>query len=66
MRENEDPSDGYDTWFRAKVKEALEDQRPTVPHEEVMRAMRELIDRKRSCDEFAREIGVLSVECPSR
>ena len=36
----------YDAWFRAKVQEALEDKRPTVPHAEVMREMRELIGRK--------------------
>jgi DNA-damage-inducible protein J len=37
----------YDAWFRAKVQEALEDQRPTLPHADVMRSMRELIERKR-------------------
>jgi DNA-damage-inducible protein J len=25
----------HDTWFRAKVKEALDDPRPPVPHEKV-------------------------------
>jgi DNA-damage-inducible protein J len=25
----------HDAWFRAKVREALEDPRPLVPHEEV-------------------------------
>ncbi|HEX7758990.1 MAG TPA: type II toxin-antitoxin system RelB/DinJ family antitoxin [Caulobacteraceae bacterium] len=25
----------YDAWFRAKVREALEDTRPDIPHEEV-------------------------------
>ncbi len=25
----------HDAWFRAKVREALEDMRPRVPHEEV-------------------------------
>lgn len=25
----------HDAWFRAKVQEALEDSRPTVPHDEV-------------------------------
>ena len=37
----------YDAWFRAKVQEALQDQRPTLPHAEVMREMRGLIERKR-------------------
>lgn len=39
--------DTYDTWFRAKVWEALDDARPTLPHADVMTEMRELIDRKR-------------------
>lgn len=40
-------SDTYDAWFRAKVREALEDERPTMAHADVMAEMRELIDRKR-------------------
>jgi DNA-damage-inducible protein J len=28
-------SAAHDAWFRAKVREALEDARPPVPHEEV-------------------------------
>lgn len=39
--------DVYDTWFLAKVREALEDDRPAVPHAEVMAEMRQMIDRKR-------------------
>jgi DNA-damage-inducible protein J len=30
-------SEAYDKWFRAKVQEALDDPRPRIPHEEVMR-----------------------------
>jgi DNA-damage-inducible protein J len=30
-------ADAHDTWFRAKVQEALDDQRPAVPNEEVER-----------------------------
>src|SRR5215469_3760369 len=37
----------YDAWFRAKVLEALADKRPTVPHQQVMRDVQALIDRKR-------------------
>jgi DNA-damage-inducible protein J len=29
-----DPA-AYDAWFRAKVREALDDPRPPIPHEEV-------------------------------
>ncbi|WP_026155105.1 type II toxin-antitoxin system RelB/DinJ family antitoxin [Paracoccus sp. N5] len=39
--------DAYDAWFRAKVREALEDDQPTIPHADVMAEMRELIERKR-------------------
>ena len=31
--------DAYDAWFRAKVKEALDDPRPGIPHEEVKARM---------------------------
>lgn len=33
QQEAEDPE--YDTWFRAKVQEALDDPRPPIPNEEV-------------------------------
>lgn len=39
--------DAYDSWFRAKVQEALADPRPTVPHEDVMRDARARIAAKR-------------------
>ena len=41
------PGKAYDAWFRAKVQEALDDTGPTIPHDEVMAEMRELIDAKR-------------------
>jgi DNA-damage-inducible protein J len=41
-----DPN-AYDAWFRAKVWEALNDARPTLPHADVVAEMRELIDQKR-------------------
>ena len=37
----------YDTWFRAKVQEALADPRPATPHAQVMQEARALIDGKR-------------------
>ncbi len=40
--------DTYDAWFRAKVREALDDPAPSLPHAEVMAEMRELIAAKRS------------------
>ena len=39
--------DAYDTWFRAKVQEALDDTRPAIPHEEAMAMVREVIDARR-------------------
>ena len=39
--------EAHDTWFRAKVREALDDQRPAIPHKQVMRKSQALIDRKR-------------------
>ena len=28
--------EAYDRWFRAKVREALEDEQPPVPHDQVV------------------------------
>ncbi|MEM8633371.1 MAG: type II toxin-antitoxin system RelB/DinJ family antitoxin [Pseudomonadota bacterium] len=39
--------DAYDAWFRAKVQEALDDQRPVKPHAQVMQEAQALIDEKR-------------------
>jgi DNA-damage-inducible protein J len=39
--------EAYDRWFRAKVQEALDDNRPPVAHQDVMDDMQALIDRKR-------------------
>lgn len=41
-----DPA-AYETWFRAKVQEALVDPRPATPHAQVMQEARALIDGKR-------------------
>ncbi len=37
----------HDAWFRAKVREALEDTGPTVSHRQVMEETQALIDAKR-------------------
>lgn len=39
--------EAYDAWFRAKVREALDDPRPGVPQDEVMAEMRALIAARR-------------------
>ena len=40
-------ADSYDTWFRAKVQEALDDPRPPIPQEDVMRRVQNVIDSRR-------------------
>jgi DNA-damage-inducible protein J len=39
--------EAHDAWFRAKVREALADTRPTVPHQQVIDEAQALIDKKR-------------------
>jgi DNA-damage-inducible protein J len=39
--------EAYDAWFRAKVHEALDDERPGVDHQTVMDEAQLIIDRKR-------------------
>ncbi|WP_317204973.1 stability determinant [Janthinobacterium sp.] len=41
-------SETYDRWFRAKAQASLADQRPPIPHDEVMAKLREIIEAK--CD----------------
>ena len=41
-------TESHDSWFRAKVQEALDDARPTVSHQQVMDEMKTLIASKRS------------------
>lgn len=38
--------EAYDVWFRDKVRDALNDPRPSVPHDQVMQETQALIDRK--------------------
>jgi len=39
--------DAYDAWFRAKVRETLDDPGPSLPRIKVMAETRALIERKR-------------------
>jgi len=41
-----DPN-AYDAWFRAKVREALDDPWPSVPHAQAMHDVQAAMDRKR-------------------
>jgi DNA-damage-inducible protein J len=50
----------YDSWFRAKVKEAMEDTRQRIPHAQVMAEMRDLLRRKADrAHEVASEAGLI-------
>ncbi len=40
--------DAYDAWFRAKVREALDDDRPATAHDDVMAQARARIALKRN------------------
>mgnify|MGYP003403599393 FL=1 len=46
--ETEEAAASYDLWFRAKVEAALADPRPSIPHDQVMSEMRELLESKRA------------------
>lgn len=39
----QEDADAYDVWFRAKVEEALDDPRPSIPHDQVMAHIDNLI-----------------------
>ncbi|GLS18373.1 hypothetical protein GCM10007874_13900 [Labrys miyagiensis] len=40
------PEPGYDEWFRQQVQEVFDDDSPGVPHEQVMREMRERLEAR--------------------
>ena len=40
-------AEAYDAWFRRKVEASLADERPPLPHDQVMAEMRALIDSRR-------------------
>lgn len=44
-----DPA-AYHAWFRAKVREALDDTGPVIPHEQVMGDAQRLIHRRRRAE----------------
>jgi len=43
QKEAGEPEPGYEEWFRASVEEALADDSPGIPHEEVMKETAEII-----------------------
>lgn len=42
--ETEEQASSYDLWFRGKVKAALEDPRPSVPHDQAMARVAAVIE----------------------
>ena len=45
--ETQEQADSYDRWFRERVHASLDDPRPSIPHDDVMAEMRELLATKR-------------------
>ena len=39
-------ADSYDAWFRAKVQEALDSKKPSIPHDEAMANVRAMLEAK--------------------
>ena len=42
--ETEEQATSYDHWFRAQVQSSLDDQRPCIPHDQVMAEMDAIMD----------------------
>jgi hypothetical protein len=38
----------YDNWSHAKVREAIDAPRPSIPHDQVMAEMRDLLEHKQA------------------
>nr|WP_218576108.1 antitoxin [Pseudomonas sp. SLFW] len=45
--ESEEQAASYDAWFRAKVQASLDDERPSISHDEVMAEMKMRLAAKR-------------------
>jgi len=45
--ETDEQAASYDRWFRAKVQASLDDQRPNIPHDQVMAEMRAMLSAQR-------------------
>lgn len=44
----QEEADEYDAWFRKEVQESLDDPRPSIPHEQVVKELDEIIQRARA------------------
>ncbi len=40
-------AEAYDCWFRTQVQEAIDDSRPSLPHDQVMGDIHALLEEKR-------------------
>ena len=45
--ETEEQAASYDRWFRAKVQASLDDPRPSIPHDEAMAMLAQMLEDKR-------------------
>ncbi len=45
--ETQEQADSYDRWFRAKVQEAIDSKRPSLPHDAAMARVDNLLDEMR-------------------
>jgi hypothetical protein len=45
--ESDEAAEAYDVWFRAQVQEALDSDKPDIPHEQVMAEARVIIAKYR-------------------
>ena len=39
---------GYDQWFRAKVEEALQSEKPRLPHDAAMAKVQAMLEERRT------------------
>lgn len=52
--ETQEQADSYDRWFRAKVQASLDDPRPSIPHDEAMARVEQMLEEKRKARRAAR------------
>ena len=46
--DTQEQADSYDRWFRAKVREALDDPSPRIPHDQAMAMVQAELERRRA------------------
>ncbi len=45
--DTQEQADSYDRWFRAKVQEAIDSDKPSLPHSEAMARLDRLMEERR-------------------